>query len=168
MARSVLIAAAEPGSGKSLVTLGLVNTLLRKAKKIGYFKPIINADPKDKKDTHIQTVIGHFGIPVRYEDTFAFTRQEALQFIENESQGEMIDAIIGKYKLLEENFDFTVMEGSDFSGEGIAIEFELNLLIAKNLCCPAILVVSGECKSVGQIVNESLNFLHNFKDHDVH
>ena len=167
MARSVLVAAAEPGSGKSLVTLGLVNMLLRKAKKVGYFKPTINADPKDKKDIHIQTVISHFGIPVSYENTFAFTRQEALQFIETQSQGEMIDAIINKYKSLEESVDFTVMEGSDFSGEGVAIEFELNLLIAKNLCCPAILVVSGESKSVGQIVNESLNFLHNFKDHDV-
>jgi len=167
MAKSVLIAAAEPGTGKSLVTIGLINALLYKAKKIGYFKPIINADPREKKDIHIETVINHFQLPLRYEDAFAFTRQEALQFIENESHGEMIDAIIARYKLSEETFDFTVMEGSDFSGEGVAIEFELNLLIAKNLCCPAILVVSGENKTVTQILNESLNFLHNFKDHDV-
>lgn len=167
MAKSILIAAAEPGTGKSLVTIGLINALLYKAKKIGYFKPIINADPKEKKDIHIETVINHFQLPIRYEDSFAFTRQEALQFIESESQGEMIDTIIAKYKLSEETFDFTVMEGSDFSGEGVAIEFELNLLIAKNLCCPAILVVSGEHKTAPQILNESLNFLHNFKDHDV-
>jgi phosphate acetyltransferase len=167
MARSVLIAAAEPGTGKSLVTIGLINALLYKAKKIGYFKPIINADPREKKDIHIETVINHFQLPIRYNDAFAFTRQQALQFIENESHGEMIDAIIAKYKLSEEAFDFTVMEGSDFSGEGVAIEFELNLLIAKNLCCPAILVVSGENKTDSQILNESLNFLHYFKDHDV-
>lgn len=167
MAKSVLIAAAEPGTGKALVTIGLINALLFKAKKIGYFKPIINADPKEKKDIHIETIINHFKLPTLYEDSFAFTRQEALQFIENESHGEMIDDIIGKYKVLEETFDFTVMEGSDFSGEGVAIEFELNLLIAKNLCCPAILVVSGEHKTISQILNESLNFLHNFKDHDV-
>lgn len=167
MAKSVLIAAAEPGTGKSLVTIGLINALLYKAKKIGYFKPIINVDPEEKKDVHIETVINHFQLPIRYEDAYAFTRQEALQFIENESHGEMIDAIIAKYKLSEETFDFTVMEGSDFSGEGVAIEFELNLLIAKNLCCPAILVVSGENKTDSQILNESLNFLHYFKDHDV-
>jgi phosphate acetyltransferase len=167
MAKTVLIAAAEPGSGKSVISIGLVNSLLCRTKKVAFFKPIINTDDKNKKDVHIQTVLNHFKLPLDYPDTYAFTRQEAMQFIENESQGEMIDAIIGKYKLIEEDFDFTVMEGSDFTGEGVAIEFELNLLIAKNLSSPAILVVSGECKTVGQIVNESLNFLHNFKDHDI-
>jgi phosphate acetyltransferase len=167
MARTVLIAAAEPGSGKSVITIGLVNSLLCKTKKVAFFKPIINAEDKNKKDVHIQTVLDHFDLPLDYTDTYVFTRQEAMQFIENESQGEMIDVIINKYKKLEQDFDFTVMEGSDFTGEGVAIEFELNLLIAKNLSSPAILVVSGECKTVGQIVNESLNFLHNFKDHDI-
>ena len=167
MAKTVLIAAAEPGSGKSVITIGLVNSLLCKTKKVAFFKPIINTDDKDKKDVHIQTVLDHFELPLEYTNTYAFTRQEAMQFIESESHGEMIDAIISKYKMMEQDFDFTVMEGSDFTGEGVAIEFELNLLIAKNLSSPAILIVSGECKTVGQIVNESLNFLHNFKDHDI-
>jgi len=60
-----------------------------------------------------------------------------------------------------------VVEGSDFTKEGVAFEFELNLMIAKNLGCPAILVISGENKTDTQIINESLNFLHNFKDNDV-
>ena len=167
MARTILIAAAEPGSGKSVITIGLVNSFLCNTRKVGFFKPIINTVGKDKKDVHIQTILTHFKIPEAYGDAYAFTRQDALQFIENESQGEMIDAIINKYKILEEKFDFTIMEGSDFTGEGVAIEFELNLLIAKNLCSPAILVVSGENKTTGQIVNECLNFLHNFKDHDI-
>src|SRR3569833_293761 len=167
MAKTVLIAAAEPGSGKSVITIGLVYSLLCKTKKVAFFKPIINTDDKDKKDVHIQTVLDHFELPLEYTNTYAFTRQEAMQFIESESHGEMIDAIISKYKMMEQDFDFTEMEGSDFTGEGVAIEFELNLLIAKNLSSPAILIVSGECKTVGQIVNESLNFLHNFKDHDI-
>ena len=128
---------------------------------------MINADPKQKTDVHIQTILDYFKLPIKYEDTYAFTRQEALEFIESESRGEMIDTIISKYKKIEENFDFTVLEGSDFTGEGVAFEFELNLMIAKNLGCPAILVVSGQNKTDTQIINESLNFLHNFKDNDV-
>ncbi|WP_262497489.1 phosphate acetyltransferase [Mucilaginibacter gotjawali] len=104
---------------------------------------------------------------MKYEDAYAFTRQEALEYIERESRGEMIDTIINKFKKIEESYDFTVLEGSDFTSEGVAFEFELNVLIAKNLGSPALLVVSGENKTTAQITNESLNFFHNFKDHEV-
>ncbi|MDR3697725.1 phosphate acetyltransferase [Mucilaginibacter sp.] len=167
MAKTIFIASAEPGSGKSVVTIGLVNMLLCKTQKIGFFKPVINFDPKEKKDTHIQTILEYFKLPIKYEDSYAFTRQEALEYIERESRGEMIDTIINKFKKIEESYDFTVLEGSDFTSEGVAFEFELNLLIAKNLGSPALLVVSGENKTTAQIINESLNFFHNFKDHEV-
>ncbi|HWZ04654.1 MAG TPA: phosphate acetyltransferase [Mucilaginibacter sp.] len=167
MAKTIFIASAEPGSGKSIITIGLVNMLLCKTQKIGFFKPVINFDPKEKKDTHIQTVLEYFKLPIKYEDAYAFTRQEALEYIERESRGEMIDTIISKFKKIEESYDFTVLEGSDFTSEGVAFEFELNLLIAKNLGSPALLVLSGENKTTAQITNESLNFFHNFKDHEV-
>jgi len=167
MAKTIFIASAEPGSGKSLVTIGLVNMLLCKTRKVGFFKPVINSDPKEKKDIHIQTVLEYFKLPIRYEDAYTFTRQEALQYIESESRGEMIDTIISKFKKIEEGYDFTVLEGSDFTSEGVAFEFELNLLIAKNLGSPALLVLSGENKTNVQVINESLNFFHNFKNHEV-
>lgn len=167
MAKTIFIASAEPGSGKSLVTIGLVNMLLCKTQKIGFFKPVINTDPKEKKDIHIETVLEYFKLPIKYEDAYAFTRQEALEYIERESRGEMIDTIINKFKKIEESYDFTVLEGSDFTSEGVAFEFELNLLIAKNLGSPALLVISGENKTTAQITNESLNFFHNFKGHEV-
>src|SRR5688500_4285632 len=132
MTKTIFIASAEPFSGKSLIALGLVNMLLGKAQKIGYFKPIINHDPKEKKDVHIQTIIEHFSLPINFEDAYAFTRQEAMRHLESESQGEMIDTIISKFKKLEENYDFTILEGSDYEGEGAAFEFESNIKIAKN------------------------------------
>src|SRR4051812_1076560 len=130
MSKNIFIATSEPYSGKSIVALGLVNMLLGKAKNVGYFKPIINPDLKEKKDELISTVIEHFGLPVSYDDTYAFTRSQALQMIQNKSQGEMIDTIISKFKSQEEAYDFTVIEGSDFVGEGIAFELDANISIA--------------------------------------
>ncbi|WP_256009677.1 phosphate acetyltransferase [Desertivirga xinjiangensis] len=167
MTKTIFIASAEPYSGKSIVALGLVNMLLGKAQKVGYFKPIINHDPREIKDVHIQTIIEHFNLPVNFDDVYAFTRQEAMQHLESESQGEMIDTIISKYKKLEENYDFTILEGSDFEGEGAAFEFETNVRIAKNLSAPAILVVSGGKKTTSQIVNDVLNMLRNFEAREI-
>ena len=167
MTKTIFIASAEPYSGKSIVALGLVNMLLGKAQKVGYFKPIINHDPREIKDVHIQTIIEHFNLPVNFDDAYAFTRQEAMQHLESESQGEMIDTIISKYKKLEENYDFTILEGSDFEGEGAAFEFETNVRIAKNLSAPAILVVSGGKKTTSQIINDVLNMLRNFEAREI-
>ena len=70
--------------------------LLGKAQKIGYFKPIINQNEPQKKDDHIDTILSHFDLPMTYEDTFAFTWEDAMRQMETESQGEMLDTIIRK------------------------------------------------------------------------
>jgi len=166
MTKTIFIAAAEPYSGKSLITIGLINMLLGKAKKIGYFKPIINGD-NGKKEVHIDTVLSYFSLPVVYDDAYAFTHRQVLQRIESDSQGEVINTIISKYKKLEEQYDVTVMEGSDFVGEGTAFEFEYNILIAKNLGAPVVIVVSGENKTTAQVINFALNVWRNFEAREV-
>jgi len=167
MTKTVFIATAEPYSGKSVVVLGLINMLLGKARRIGYFKPIINYHPSEKKDIHVQTVLQHFNLPVNYEDIYAVTRSEVLSHIENDTQGEMIDAIISKFKQQEENYDFTVIEGSDFVGEGAAFEFEANVSIAKNLSAPVVVVVSALGKTTAQIINSALTLHKNFESREV-
>lgn len=167
MIKTVFITSTEPYSGKSIVSLGLINMLLGKAQKIGYFKPIISRSAQEGKSDHIQTVLSYFDLPVSYEDAHAFTWQEAMQQSENESQGEMIDTIIRKYKKLEDKYDFTVIEGSDYSGEGTAFEFEVNASIAKNLGAPAIVVISGENKTTAQIANAAITIVRNFESREI-
>ncbi|MCA0383578.1 MAG: phosphate acetyltransferase [Bacteroidetes bacterium] len=167
MAKTIFIATTEPYSGKSLVALGVLHMLLGKARKVAYFKPIINEESADKKDADIETVIQHFGVSTPYEDMYAFTRSQALQQMQNEGRGEIIDLIINKVKALEESNDFTVIEGSDFLGEGTAFEFEANVAIANNLSAPVIIVVSGQGKSTAQIVQNVQTVLSTFLSHDV-
>ncbi|GAA4913046.1 phosphate acetyltransferase [Mucilaginibacter defluvii] len=141
--------------------------LLGKAQKIGYFKPIINTDPAEFKDVHIQTILSHFQLPLAFEDTYAFTRAEALQLLNEQSQGEMIDTIISRFKKIEENYDFTVIEGGDFTGQGTAFDFESNLLIARNLNAPVVLVISGDGKSISEIIQDGLNLFHAYQSREI-
>jgi phosphate acetyltransferase len=167
MTKNVFIASAEPYSGKSVVALGLMNMLLGKAQKVAYFKPIINPGVKDKKDVHIETVLSYFKLAVRYEDSYAFTGQEALKLLERQNHDEMIDTVIHKLKKLEEDHDFTIIDGSDFVGEGTAFEFDINLNIAKNLGAPVLIVVSGEGKNTPQLINSVLTVWGNFQLREV-
>ncbi|MBE9583560.1 phosphate acetyltransferase [Mucilaginibacter sp. JRF] len=167
MTKTIFIASAEPYSGKSIVTLGIVDMLLGKAQKIGYFKPIINTDPAESKDVHIQTILSHFQLPLAFEDTYAFTRAEALQLLNEQSQGEMIDTIISRFKKIEENYDFTVIEGSDITGQGTGFDFESNMLIARNLNAPVVLVVSGDRKSISETIQDGLNLFHAYQSREI-
>ena len=167
MTKTIFIATTEPYSGKSIIALGIVNMLLAKARKVGYFKPIINDDPKGKKDIDIETIVHHFGLPIAYEDTYAFTRQQAMRQMEGDNRGDLINTVIRKVKKLEESYDFTVIEGSDYLGEGTAFEFETNVNIAKNLNAPVVIVITGENKTTAQIINTVQAVMRNFKSREV-
>jgi phosphate acetyltransferase len=167
MIKTVFIASTEPNSGKSIISIGLVNMLLGKAQKIGFYKPIINYTPDSRKDDHIETILTHFDLPIAYEDTNALTWQEAMHQMESENEGEMIDTIIRKFKKLEDEYDFTVVEGTDYQGEGAAFEFEINVQIAKNLGAPVIVVITGEGRSTAQVVNGALTAIRNFQSREI-
>ncbi|RFZ81667.1 phosphate acetyltransferase [Mucilaginibacter terrenus] len=167
MTKSIYIASAEPYSGKSVIALGLVAMLLGRAQKIGYFKPIIPLAPQEQPDSHIQTILSHFQLPQAYADTYAFTRQDAMQHLKDGRQGDMLDAIISRFKSLEAAYDYTVVEGSDFAGPATAFEFETNRLIAKNLNAPVLLLVSGDNKTTAEIVQDTLNFWRAYQSHDI-
>ncbi len=147
MSKGIYIATLESNSGKSLVALGLMRTLLGKTARVGYFRPIIDDVVSGERDNHIDTILNYFDLQLPYEDAFGFSRSEIIQKRNEEKSGEIIDTIIRKYKKLEGEFDIVLVEGSDFSGEGNVFEFDVNVLIAKNLALPVIIVASGVNKS---------------------
>lgn len=147
MNKGIYIATLEPNSGKSLISLGLMRTLLGKTEKVGYFRPIIDDDERGEKDNHIDTILSYFKIPLQYEEAFGFTRSEIIQKRNEGKSGEIIDTIIRRYKKLEDEFDIVLVEGSDFSGEPNVFEFDVNVLIARNLGLPVIIVASGKGKT---------------------
>ncbi|UKJ09085.1 phosphate acetyltransferase [Solitalea lacus] len=168
MTNALYIATSEPYSGKSVVALGLMNMLLSKAKKIAYFKPFVDDDPqKGKKNSTIETILKYFDLKQNYSETYAFTRNEVFHMINLHKEAEIIDSIIRKYKVLEENYDFVLIDGSDFIGEGTAFEFDLNVSIAKNLGAPVIFVQSGENETAFETSAAIRTACNNFTDKEV-
>ena len=60
-----------------------------------------------------------------------------------------------------------LVEGTDFSGEGTAIELDANILIAKNLGIPAVIVSSGVDKTLEEFVNGVHITYDSFKEKEV-
>ncbi|GGP01916.1 phosphate acetyltransferase [Cloacibacterium rupense] len=167
MNKAIYITTNEPHSGKSAITLGMMSMLIGKATKVGYFRPIIEDTEDDKIDSHIQTVIDYFKLEIPYDDAYAITKSRLIKEKNNGNIDSVIDLIIEKYKKLEDQFDFVLVEGTSFSGEGTAIELDINVLIAKNLGIPVTIVGSGENKTHEELI-DTLSLTYNtFNDKDV-
>lgn len=167
MNKAIYIAASEANSGKSMLSLGLMQLLLRTKPKVGYFRPIIDNPIDNKRDNHINTVLNYFNLKCDYEDCYAFTRSELLTKLNNDEEDELINRIIEKYKKLEEENDFVIIEGTDFSDHGAIIEMDLNVLIAKNIGAPVIIVSGGVNKSLEDFIQSLRLTYDSFVDKDV-
>ncbi|WP_396171270.1 phosphate acetyltransferase [Flavobacterium sp.] len=167
MNKAIYIATSEEDSGKSIVTLGLMSMLMSKTAKVGYFRPIVEDVEDGQQDNHIETVINHFGLDIDYNDTFAIKKSKLIKKKNKGKLGEVLDLIIEKYKQLEDKSDFVLVEGTSFMGEGTAIEMDLNVLIAKNLGIPAIIVGTGVGKTLDELVDSLGLAYHSFKMKDV-
>jgi phosphate acetyltransferase len=167
MSKGIYITTTGPNSGKSIVSLGFMQMLLGKTAKVGYFRPIIDDQKNGKMDNHIRTMINHFELQISPKNAYVFTRSELIELLNKGKEGEIVSQIIDKYKTLEEQFDFILVEGSDFSGESSIIEWDMNVLIAKNLGIPAIILATETGKTLDELAGNLQMANDSFKNNGV-
>jgi phosphate acetyltransferase len=167
MSKAIYIATTGPNSGKSIISLGLMQLLLGKAAKVGYFRPIIDDFLPGQMDNHIKTMITYFDLELEFEDAYAYTRSQIIQKKNKGKEDEIISKIIGKYKAIEDRFDFMLVEGTDFSGEDNIIEWDINVLMAKNLGIPTIILSSGVGKTIEDLIGNLQIAYDSFKEKGV-
>ncbi len=167
MSKAIYIATSDYNSGKSIITLGLMSILIGKTAKVGYFRPIIEDFVDGEVDNHIETVLSYFNLDIEFKDAYAITKSQLIKKKNKGKIGEVLDLIIEKYKKLEERFDFVLVEGTSFTGEGTSIELDLNVLIAKNLGIPTIIVGSGVGKTLEELLDSLYLVYDSFKIKEV-
>ncbi|AOW16633.1 phosphate acetyltransferase [Polaribacter vadi] len=153
MSKSIYITTIEPNSGKSLISLGILRMMLNQSSKVGYFRPIINKGENNEFDNHTNTAINYFNLDIDYKDCFVYEQSEVVELISEGKTDEVIHNIIKKYKNLEATYDYVLIEGTDFSGDGGFTEVDVNLMIAKNLGVPVLIVGAGNGKKKKDFIN---------------
>ncbi len=153
MSKSIYITTIEPNSGKSLISLGFLRMMLNQSSKVGYFRPIINKSKNSLYDDHTNTAINFFNLDIKYEDCYAYEQNEVVELLSEGQKDTVIHNIIKKYKYLESKYDYVLVEGTDFSGEGGFTELDVNLMVAKNLGIPVLIVGAGNDKKKKDFIN---------------
>ena len=151
MTQSLYITTTESRTGKSLVSLGIADLLLRKTAKVGVFRPIIDASSPEDRDKNIELLVDHFDLKIDYPETYAFLESEVVELLGQGRMETIIDGVITKYKGLEARFDFILIIGSDFESEESAFEIDLNAQIARNLGAPVLIVSRGDRRTASDV-----------------
>ena len=167
MNKAVFVATSHARSGKTSISLGLMNMLTGMTQKVGYFRPVISDSIAGSRDEHIETFLSYFNIDMQYDDAFVYTRSQVERLINQGKRDMIISRIISHYKALEEKFDFLLVDGSDYYPEGSIVEFEINLEIAHNLGLPAVLVEAQNDLTEDELLS-NLNIIYqSFKEKDI-
>ena len=151
MVKTLYITATESRSGKSAVTLGLMQLLLRHLRKVAFFRPIIEDTAPGKRDHDIDLILRQFDLDMPYEDTHVINYAAARELITTGKTGLLIEKIMHKYKELESRYDFILCQGTNFLGKNAAFQFDINAEIAANLDIPVALVVNGHGRTVDEV-----------------
>lgn len=151
MNKSVYVITSDTYSGKSIVSLGVMQMIMRNTSNVGYFKPVLNSG--DTNDDFIRTMISNFKLNMEYEDAFAFTQNEISQLQNEGNINEAYDVIIKKYKALESKFDFVLVDGSNFDSEMNTFGIYFNASLAQSLNIPTLLVLKDCFSSEEELFN---------------
>ena len=157
MTNSIYLTTIEPYSGKSLVSLGITELLLRRTPRVGIFRPVIEVPPDKGRDKNIDLLLTHYNLDLDYEDTYAFFRHEVAGMIAGGRYDEVLDTIIEKYKVLEEKRPTlsSTASAADFEEGGSAVVMDLyDADIARNLGSPVLLVTSGAGEEIDDIISD--------------
>jgi phosphate acetyltransferase len=157
---SLYIASVGPGSGKSVVVLGLMEMLSAVNRKVGFFRPIVSTRIED--DNLAGLIRSRYALPFSSEMLHGCTGETARQLVAGGHYDELLKRILNKFKMLEEKCDLVVCAGTDYSGITSSLEFNFNADLANNLGCLIVPVIKGfgrsheETLDAMQVAHESL------------
>ncbi len=140
--RGIYVSAMAPGSGKSLISLGLASMLSSHADRIGFFRPISESD-SGAEDPMVLLMRRTFGLSEATARS-GMTRAEARALLVSGDREEIDARCVAVFSEMAQSCDVIIVEGTDLSGQDAAVEFDLNARLANNLGALVIAVVSAK------------------------
>ncbi|MET3707787.1 phosphate acetyltransferase [Arthrobacter sp. UYEF6] len=148
MAKGIYVSATTPGSGKSLVALGLADTLHRHADRIGFFKPVVHG-PDAAEDPMVALMKSRFALD---DDRCrgGLTSAEVRALLAGGKRADIDARCVEIFAEIARHCDVVIVEGTDLTGQDAAVEFDLNARLANNLAAPVVAVVGAKGLSVAE------------------
>lgn len=165
MTNGMYISAMTQGSGKSLIALGLFDSLVKETDRVGFFRPVF-AGEIESQDPLIRL------LRAKYELTEDQARggvslDRCRELLAEGNHEEMSSIAVSVYSQMAAHCDVIIVDGTDLLSHNAAtVEFDLNAQFSRDLGLPVIAVVGAQEASVSDAVNAidvARTELHNAK-----
>jgi phosphate acetyltransferase len=147
--RALYLTSVEESSGKSVIALGLMETLTRAVQRVGYFRPVIRAG--DLHDQRIELFRSRYRLDQSYDESFGITTAQTRDYGGNHVDPALVGSVIERFQRLAARCDYVVVEGTDYTGASKAFEFALNAEIASNLGAAGLIVLRASDHTAEQV-----------------
>ena len=164
MSQPLMIVATEPGVGKSVVALGLLDHIQRQGVRACYFKPVcLDSRPgRQERDTAFLHRALHLSMPP--DGLTAVTSDDVLSAIRSGHYDEVLDRILESYERVSRDHDVMVCEGIDSVRAFPALESDVNVDIAKNISAPLLLVATGKERTADEAASDIVLVCNELKE----
>lgn len=165
MTNGMYLSAMTQGSGKSLIALGLFDSLVKETDRVGFFRPVF-AGEIESNDPLIRL------LRTKYELTEDQARggvslERCRELLAEGNHEEMSSIAVSVYSQMAAHCDVIIVDGTDLLSHNAAtVEFDLNAQFSRDLGLPVIAVVGAQEASVSDAVNAidvARTELHNAK-----
>jgi phosphate acetyltransferase len=163
MTKGLYITSAGPFSGKTIMVLGLMEFLMGRIGRIGFFRPVVNES--GQLDSFISLIQSRYRRSHAPETMYGCTFEEARQLLIDDRREDLYSQILEKYKNLEAQCDFVVCAGTDYTNAAAAVELEFNMAMANHLGIPMLPVLKGGDQPINAIVEATQMIINQLRDH---
>ena len=137
-------------SGKSLVALGLADSLIKRADRVGFFRPVFDG-ATIADDPMARLIREHFGL-TEEQVGGAVSMTDALALIAEGDTEEISARAVSAYEKVAANSDVVIVDGVYLPANALSVEFDLNVQIARDLGLPVVAIVGAQEATVEEAV----------------
>ena len=167
MAQSLMVVAPEAGTGKSVVSFGLLDQFERLGVRAIYFRPVgLSESVHPKVNSTLEASIASEEVPHGRQVT-AVHCDEVTRAIQERRYDEVIDKILEVHSRLAETVDVIICEGVDSIRAFPTLDSDINLDIARNIDATMLLVTSARGYSIEEIASNITLACDQFQDRGV-
>lgn len=150
--KSLYISSLESAAGSLVIVMGIMELLKGKLNRVAFFRPVIADEQKHDEDIHF--MLEYYALNMKYDEMYGYTVSEIESLIAENKYNEVLENLIEKFKILESQYDFVLVEGLSQSHFSSTLDFDINFSIAKNLSSPFISILKGKGKNTKEISDE--------------
>lgn len=143
MTQGIYLSAMTPQAGKSLIALGLTDTLFKSSDRVGFLRPV-HLGETPEQDPLLRLMAETFELPPE-RCRGAVTLERCREILASGDHDALDSAAVDVYAEMSEHCDVIVVDGTDLLAHNAATaEFDLNARLANNMGCSVLAVIGGQ------------------------